>query len=344
MNKKKQIIAMLLCCLPLLTIIGLFAVPKAQKDSIKTAPVFSQLAEAVEYINKNEGKIENMRSDNEKKFFIYGDNTLVQGALGATGFDPKPTEQGPSTTELGIVYIPGFSATRREISPVVENVAQKLNSNLFMSRLSGHGTEPEGISRAKAEDFLSDGLEAAAVSRVLGKKKIWIATSTGALVTLWVAAHAPENIDALILVSPAFDIKPSYSWISAGYLGPAIGRVLIGPQREWTPLNPEQKKYWHTRYGTAALTQLTRLIAWTKQIDLTKIKTPVLVFYTDNDETVNVDLIKKRFEEFGSVNKQLIKVNATNHILAGTITSPETTEFVTEEMLKWIKHFLEDFR
>ena len=141
---------------------------------------------------------------------------------------------------------------------------------------------------------------------------------------MWTVAQNANAADALVFISPAFNIKPSYNWLLAGYLGPLVSRMIFGSYREWQPINSEQEKYWNTRYRSRALTPLTRLISWAKEIDLSKTKIPVLIFYTDNDEIVDINFVKKRFSEFGSSNKKLIKVNASNHVLAGEITSPET--------------------
>ena len=318
--KNTWLLALIFCLLSIGTC-GILLVPPIKLDQVKRLKPYKDILGAVQDIELQESKL-NLRKDNEKRFFL----------------------QSQEPTDVGVVYIPGFSATRKEISPVVENFCEKINSNLFMSRFPGHGLEPEGFSREEAESYLSTGLEAVEIAKVLGKKKIWVATSTGAPVALWIASESATAMDALILVSPAFDIKPSYNWLVAGYLGQQMAKIIIGSYRQWKPVNVEQEKYWHTRYKSEALTSVTRLISWAKQIDLSKIKIPVLIFYTENDETVDVEFVKKRFNEFGSPNKKLIKVNASNHVLAGEITSPETTDFVTDEMVNWVKHYLVDFQ
>jgi len=257
-----------------------------------------------------------MRFDNEKKFFFFGEK---------------------EKTNLGFVYIPGFSATRREISPVVENLANDFKGHLFMSRLTGHGQTAEEFQSLRAENFLSDGLEAVAVSQVLSKKKIWIATSTGALVVLWIASHYPKDVSAMILVSPAFDIKPARTRLLAGHWGKWFGQILVGPYRQWTPLNQEQEKYWHTRYRTEGLTALTRLIAWNKDISFSSLKIPTLIFYNPDDQVVEVPSILRVFEQLGSPQKKLVSVRAKDHVLAGDVTSPETNELVQSEMARWLK-------
>ncbi len=297
-------------------ILGLSFVPEIDKTQLKNPPPFASIDLAESQITKEEQNFLKMRPDNEKKFFFFGPDKFA---------------------ELGLIYIPGFSATRKEISPVIENLAQQLKASLFMTRFKGHGQSGDEFANIKAEDLLSDGLEALQVSRVLGKKKIWIGTSTGALAALWIAANFPNEIDSLILISPAFDLKPVHSRLLAGYLGPLVRKIMVGPYREWTPVNQEQKKYWHTRYRAESLTALTRLVSWNHGINLAEIKIPVLILYTPLDNVVEVSSIIKKFNELGSEKKSLLAIPSKNHVLAGAITSPETTELVTEEMLKWIQ-------
>src|SRR5262245_22775702 len=44
-----------------------------------------------------------------------------------------------SRRPIAIVYLHGFSATRAELSPVVERVADSLGANAFFTRLAAHG-------------------------------------------------------------------------------------------------------------------------------------------------------------------------------------------------------------
>ncbi|TIP53097.1 MAG: alpha/beta hydrolase, partial [Mesorhizobium sp.] len=42
-------------------------------------------------------------------------------------------------TPLSIVYIHGFSASKGEVRPLPDEVADQLDANLFYTRLTGHG-------------------------------------------------------------------------------------------------------------------------------------------------------------------------------------------------------------
>ena len=42
-------------------------------------------------------------------------------------------------TPLSLVYIHGFSASRKDIAPVIESLAGTLGANAFLTRLAAHG-------------------------------------------------------------------------------------------------------------------------------------------------------------------------------------------------------------
>ena len=121
-----------------------------------------------------------------------------------------------------------------------------------------------------------------------------------------------------------------------GPFGPLFGRMVVGDQYEFIPKNKEQKKYWTTRYPTRALSEMMNLVDGVRRISLAPLKIPTLFIYTERDETISVDLVKEKFHELGSEKKKLLPINSSSHILAGTIMSPETTDLVTEEIIKFL--------
>ncbi|MEJ2540542.1 MAG: alpha/beta fold hydrolase, partial [Gemmatimonadota bacterium] len=114
----------------------------------------------------------------------------------------NPEDPGP--TPLVVVYLHGFSATRQEVSPLPERLADSLGANLFLTRLTGHGRGPEPMGEATLGSWLGDVAEALAVARELGDQVVLVGTSTGATLALWAAARLGlrERIAALLLISP----------------------------------------------------------------------------------------------------------------------------------------------
>ena len=57
-------------------------------------------------------------------------------------------------TELALVYLHGFSASRQETAPLSEDLARQLGANLFVTRLSGHGRSPQAMGEPSVRDWL----------------------------------------------------------------------------------------------------------------------------------------------------------------------------------------------
>ena len=246
-------------------------------------------------------------------------------------FDPAKNK-----TRKSLVYLHGWSATRQEISPVVETVAQQMKANFFMTRLTGHGLGTEGMSTVTTDALLADAEEALQVGKKLGEKVILIGMSTGSSLALYLANKYSDQIAAMILISPNFRPFRTEALLTRGPFGPIFSRVLVGPYYEFIPKNKEQQKYWTTRYPSRALTEMMNLVDGVRRINLSKIQIPTLFLYTEKDETINVALVKEKFLELGSEKKKLIAIDSSDHILAGAIMTPESTDQVIQEIEKFL--------
>lgn len=91
-------------------------------------------------------------------------------------------------TPMSLVYIHGFSASRKDIAPVVESIAGTLGANAFLTRLAAHGRATSAeFATVTPQDWLNDAREALAIGRRIGDRVILIGTSTGALLVTMVA-------------------------------------------------------------------------------------------------------------------------------------------------------------
>ena len=90
----------------------------------------------------------------------------------------------PNVTEMCFLYIHGFSATRQEIAPVTELIADHFNANAVYARLSGHGLTQDSMN-ATAEEWLQSVVDSWEIASRIGKKVVLIATSTGAPLSVW---------------------------------------------------------------------------------------------------------------------------------------------------------------
>ncbi|MDX1515798.1 MAG: alpha/beta fold hydrolase, partial [Woeseiaceae bacterium] len=132
-------------------------------------------------------------------------------------------------TPIAVVYLHGFSATRQEIAPTAERVAEHLGANLFETRLAGHGRRSAPLAGVRAEDWLADGIEALRIGQRLGERVVVIGTSTGATLALALADQAEfAAVSELVMISP--NIAPADAnaeWLTRP-AGPLLARLIAG--------------------------------------------------------------------------------------------------------------------
>lgn len=248
-------------------------------------------------------------------------------------------------TEFSVVYIHGFSATRKETAPLSDLVAQALGANLFYTRLTGHGLTGRAMADASVNDWLNDVVEAYEIGQRLGRKVIMIGCSTGGTILAWLAHRAATvgGMDALyagIFLSPNFKPKNSFSSMLSWPWGGHIARVLIGKERVVQPENQGHEQYWITRYPVAALLPMMGMVKLVRGLDLSKIQVPGLVIYSSQDQVIDIASLEHAFNQMGCLRKRLVPFTSSadpgQHILAGDIFSPGTSEELADMIVAFV--------
>src|SRR5882724_4963260 len=137
------------------------------------------------YLAREEAAVPNIRDGLEKE--IIWANPMVH-----------------AKTRLAIVYIHGFSASKGEVRPLPDDVADQLDANLFYTRLTGHGQDGAAMAQGSVNAWINDYEEALAIGRAIGDKVIVIATSTGGSLAVWAATQpaASDGVAAIAFISP----------------------------------------------------------------------------------------------------------------------------------------------
>lgn len=250
-------------------------------------------------------------------------------------------EQGKKT-RYAIVYLPGFSATRQEIAPTAELVAEALDANLFETRLRGHGRISGAMLDTRAEDWLDDAAEALAVGDRLGERIIVIGTSTGATLALAMAGSpAMRDVETLILISPNFaPVDSSAQWLTRP-AGPLIARLMVGETRTWQAHNERQARYWSTSYPATTVVEVMRLVDFVNAKLPLSIEQSLLVMVSPNDTVVSAETTRDAFDRIDTPRKLLLEFDQvgdpSNHVLAGDILSPESTQDVAAAIIDFVR-------
>jgi pimeloyl-ACP methyl ester carboxylesterase len=274
------------------------------------------ILDAIESIEKLED-LERFIARRESKV-----QTIKPGlSKGIVWADPVKKDKRP----LSIVYLHGFSASRGEMYPVMDEVARDLGANLFYTRLTAHGLEDgEGFAAVTPQDWIDDAREALAIAKRLGDRVILVGMSTGAPLALHLAFEnlSSDDIAAMVLISPNHYPADSRVVFASGPLGRFIARLSIGTHRVLNPMTKAEKAIWTPKYRSEGVTAMVNLVTYVYYLDLTKIKTPALTLYTHKDKIVNLELVKSRHEQLGSTFKRIVDMpEAKNHYFAGYATA-----------------------
>ncbi|MHA7880765.1 MAG: alpha/beta hydrolase [Saccharospirillum sp.] len=269
-----------------------------------------------------------------------------QGFAGLTDGAEKHIEfanpEQPAGTPLVVLYLHGFSATRQEISPVPERVAQALGANYYGARLTGHGLDGNALGDARADDWVRDAIEAWHVAALLGENVIIISCSTGGTLATWLAQQpsVQPQLAALVLFAPNFQPRQwathLFAWPWARYWVPWV----IKREHSWEPVGELNGKYWTYRYPTRVIHELQALVQAVRTSPVEEITAPSLFIYSDDDQVVSARRTDALFARWGAPHKRRIKVpgvsGQTNHVITGDIVAPQSTATSVDQVLSFL--------
>ncbi|MBM9577699.1 alpha/beta hydrolase [Leptospira sp. 201903070] len=244
------------------------------------------------------------------------------------GNEEKLVRYSPGKTEVAILYIHGFGASRAEGEEVTDKLAKDLKANLYYVRLPGHGTNLEDHRDTSFDQIIQDAETAFLEAEKLGKKTILIGTSMGGLISTYLAAKYPEKVHVLILASPFYDFTNPLGGLYQFSWGKEFGHLLLGKIRKSTD---EQKRdpasaFWYRDQYLAAVQNVSDLKEFVLNTDpFSKITSPVLMFYyykndQEQDKSASVKSMLNAFERIqknGKANplNKAVRLEVGDHVL-----------------------------
>lgn len=237
-----------------------------------------------------------------------------------------------------ICYLHGFSASRKELSPIIEMVGDSLGAPVVFTRLEGHGLKDyKGMAKASISGWYRDAKECFDMASKVGEKVVLIGTSTGATLATLLASHYKEPYK-MIFLSPNFKLKSKAFPLLSGTFGRILGRVVVGKEREIPHIyNEDFRYYWTTRYSSKVLSTLADLMRNLDYRDFIKIKAPLLIVSSRHDKIVDLKEIKK----YANANRPgptlwENREELKNHNLAGDIVDPSNNQLLVEIISNYI--------
>lgn len=320
--------------IPVLLILGYVSGPNPD-DPIYSNTMPAIPASAVElqnYIQVKEGK-HKIKPNNEARI-IWNNDSLRQ------------------PTEYAIVYLHGFSASQFEGAPTHTDIARKFGANLYLARLAEHGIDTsDTFANLTPEKYWESAKEALAIGKRIGKKVILMGTSTGGTNALQLAAAFPQDVTALVLLSPNIAINDPNAWILNDPWGLQIAKIVTGgpnrisPERDSINLN-----YWNCSYRLEGVVALEDMIESTMTPEnFARIKQPVLLLYyfkdaANQDKVVKVSAMLDMFKQLGtaaSLKKAVAMPETGNHVIGSPFKSKdvpgvekEIVQFLSSTVIK----------
>lgn len=327
MSKKKWLIA-----IPVLLVLVYFAGPSpatpAYSNVMPRVPSTPSLLET--YISQKENQ-HHLKAGNEARVIWYNDSLK-------------------NKTDYAIVYLHGFSASQFEGAPAHENIAKMFGCNLYLSRLAEHGIDTvDALVNLTADEYWETAKEALAIGKQLGKKVILMGTSTGGTNALQLAATYPDDIGALILLSPNIAINDPNAWILNNHWGKQIANMVKGsPYNTAKDSSAKYKQYWNYQYRLEAAVALEEYLETTMIPEtFKKVKQPVLLLYYYKDEQhqdpiVKVSAMKNMYDELGTAanrKREVAMPNTGNHVIGSPFKSHDAMG-VQNEIEKFMEQVL----
>ena len=274
-----------------------------------------------ESIKVGEERFNNLRPNTEKKI-IWADKSSIK-------------------TKISLVFIHGFSASRFELNPVIENVAKELGANIFFTRLTGHGQDGQSLADATLKDWIKDTDEAIKIGAILGDSIVLIGSSTGCSLIHTILEHQ-QNISSVIYVSPNFGTK---SFRGQLLRIPGIKNLLpiiFGKEISFSSQNPDHKKCWTLSYPPEALLAIKDSVMAARNCNHNKIKVPILFWFSDEDKVVSAKATRRIMSKMGgnisTHNPPLSNEDdPSRHGILGDILSPSQTPNGVSKIVDWLK-------
>ncbi len=244
-----------------------------------------------------------------------------------------PSEK--SKTKVAILYLHGFSASRREGFPTHVRFAEKYGCNLYLARLSDHGIDTtDAMYELTADRLWNSAKEAYAIAKNLGDEVVIMSTSTGGTLAIKLAATFPE-IKGLINFSPNLAINDPAAFLLNDPWGLQIARLVFDGDYRTVEASDEYKKYWHSTYRLESVVALEELVETIATDDnYQKVHCPVFsgVYYRDEenqDPVIKVSAVRKMHKKLGTPEDQNVLVEfptANAHVIAGDLQSGAISE------------------
>ena len=248
------------------------------------------------------------------------------------GANPYFRRGGP----LGCLVVHGFASSPGEVRWLAAFLADAGFTTLA-PRLPGHGTDPRDLRHVLRRDWITALLDAYSVLRAQCEQVVLVGHSMGGLLSLRLSLET-DVAGVAVLASPVrFESRLIHyaRWLK--YVLPYTDQTDRGPLGDIVRAEqarrgePALGRIRYDRWATAAVAQVYAL---SQEVDalLPQIRAPLMLVYSEGDETAPPTNGEHIYSRVGSTDKTLITLKSSGHNLPVDIerdtTFARTLEFV----------------
>jgi len=214
-------------------------------------------------------------------------------------------EGGP----VGALLIHGFTGSPQGLRGLGEYLAER-GIAVEGIRLPGHGTTWQDLNTRRSSEWVA-AVEEGYTKLAQGRDKIFLVSlSFGSALALDFAARNPERVAGVVTLAGMVLVKDPRRFLSGviARLTPSIAGVGNDIA------DPGGREIAYERLPTAAGHQMLRFIK-TARRTLPQVSCPLLVMHSHNDHTVHPDNAHEIHDRVASIDKELVWVDDSYHVL-----------------------------
>lgn len=249
-----------------------------------------------------------------------------------------------SHADVAIVVLHGFSATRQELAPLPDQLADDLGAHVVYTRLSGHGLDGPAMTRHTAGTWLADAERAYDVATRIADRVVLLTSSTGGTVGLWlqVRHRGDPRLAGAVHLSPNLGLRAQAAEATRlPWLGPII--TTVATEHCFQTISEDHARYWTSCYPTTAVLELVALIDHVRNLPLEDARQPTLVVWSGEDGAVDpahTEALVQRLPDVTPLRWDP-EPGESNHVLAGDILAPEGTKRLKGPILDAMRGMVE---
>lgn len=224
--------------------------------------------------------------------------------------------------DVAVLCLHGFTATTVEVRKMAEFLSQQ-GYTVKAPLLPGHGTSPVEMNKTGWRDWYGVAENSLKELQKNYSRIFVLGESMGGLLTLHLAAKYP-HLCGVLLFAPA--VRISRLWL-AKILWPFVPVMQKKPADNQLP---QQSYDAFPLKAAASLFDLQRIV----RSELPDISTPIMIFQGRHDDTIDAMGAVYAHKQIGSVDKELVILNESCHLILLDKQMPQVQEMTNEFIVR----------